>query len=400
MPEGWTSVPFPRCLAPTVRRAGKLLARDYKPTGRFPVIDQGQSEIAGWCDDETLVIGEDLPYVVFGDHTRALKFAAEPFVLGADGTQLLKPAAEFNPRFFFYACQHLDLPNRGYNRHFSLLKERSLVRPPKPEQEKIAAVLWRVQRAVEVQSKLVRTARELKAAALRHLFTHGLRDEPTKETELGPLPESWDVVTLGSFGRVGNGSTPRRTNVAYWQGGTKPWLTSAKVYDRIVEQADEFVTPLAADECHLPLVPSNSLVIAITGQGKTLGHVARVAIDTFVSQHLAYVTFDRDGVEPDFIRHYLDTRYEHFRGVSQGYGSTKGALTCSFLKTYPVPLPRDLDEQREIARQFAVVDAKIALHERKRDTLRALFRTLLRDLLTARRRVHELPIDVSEVTAA
>ncbi|MDD2763078.1 MAG: restriction endonuclease subunit S [Opitutaceae bacterium] len=267
------------------------------------------------------------------------------------------------------------------------------------EQRKIAVVLGKVQAAVETEGELIRVTRELKQAALRQLFTRGLpsyagapegrRGEPQKETEIGPVPESWNVVPLSYFGRIGNGSTPRRTDPSYWTGGTIPWLTSAKAYDRVVENAAEFVTPKAAVECHLPKVPRNSLIIAITGQGKTLGHVARVAIETCISQHLAYVTMERPDVVPDFVRQYLDTRYAHFRQVAMGGGSTKGALTCSFLKSYPVPLPKDEAEQREIAGLLQTIDAKLAHHEARQKLLRELFRTLLRDLLTARRRVPE-----------
>src|SRR3546814_6026855 len=103
-------------------------SRDYRTQGKFPVFDQGQSEISGWTDDDALVIDSGFPYVVFGDHTRAFKYVDRPFALGADGTQLLKPSKEYCPRFFYYACLHLDLPSRGYNRHFSFLKDRKSTR--------------------------------------------------------------------------------------------------------------------------------------------------------------------------------------------------------------------------------------------------------------------------------
>lgn len=278
------------------------------------------------------------------------------------------------------------------------VRELPVPQPPKPEQEKIAAVLWKVQKAVEVQEKLIRTTRELKAAAMRRLFTHGLRNEPLKETEIGPVPKSWDIVPLGSFGRVGNGSTPKRTNPAYWQGGTLPWLTSAKVYEGLIERADEFVTEIARRECHLPKVRAGSLVIAITGQGRTLGHCALVAFETCVSQHIAYVQFERGDVAPAYVHQFICSRYEHLRQISQGGGSTKGALTCGFLKGYPIPLPA-VDEQRQIAHILQTLDRKLALHEKKRAALQDLFKTLLHQLMTARIRVHELEIDTSEVAA-
>ena len=123
--------------------------------------------------------------------------------------------------------------------------------------------------------------------------------------------------------------------------------------------------------------------------------VARVAIETCVSQHVAFITMERPKVVPDFVRQYLDTRYAHFRQIAMGGGSTKGALTCGFLKNYPVPLPTDEDEQKEIGDHLATIDAKLAHHEARQKLLRELFRTLLRDLLTARRRVTSLDLSTT-----
>lgn len=250
---------------------------------------------------------------------------------------------------------------------------------PPAEQRQISTALRHVQAGVEIQATAVTTARELKQAAMSALFDRG-----------------WPQSQLGALGKIGNGSTPKRTRPEYWTGGTLPWLTSGKIHERVVTAADEFVTPLAADECHLPRVRAGSLLVAITGQGKTLGNVAMTTIDTFVSQHLAYLTIDRDDVDPNFVRHYLSSRYDDLRALGQAGGSTKGAITCAGLKTVRVPLPA-LDEQREIARTLDTIDRKIALHERKRATLQELFDTLLHDLMTGRLRVDAIAPDALAV---
>jgi type I restriction enzyme S subunit len=87
----------------------------------------------------------------------------------------------------------------------------------------------------------------------------------------------------------------------------------------------------------------------------------------------------------------MQTRYNHLRSISQAGGSTKGALTCGYLKTYPVPLP-SLDEQCEISDVFAVLDRKEKVHQRKHAALTDLFRTLLHQLMTAQLRVHDLDL--------
>ncbi len=260
-----------------------------------------------------------------------------------------------------------------------------------PEQRKIAKVLGLVQRAMEQQERLLQFTTELKKTLLHQLFTQGLRGEPQKQTEIGPVPESWELVPLGALAKIGNGSTPKRDNEGYWKGGTIPWLNSAKIHERFINQADQFVTELAVKECHLPRVKPGSLLIAITGQGKTLGNSALVSFETCINQHLAYAQFTTPKVIPEFVLWFMQTRYEHLRSMSQAGGSTKGALTCGYLKTYPVPVP-SLGEQRDIADVFAALDRKEKVHERKHVAQNDLFRTLLHQLMTAQVHVHALDL--------
>lgn len=393
----WASIEFPRTLEKTkVSKENQILSSDIKPSGRFPVVDQGHAFIAGYSDEERKVIRDELPMVIFGDHTRSIKYVDFPFILGADGTKVLKPNRElFDAKFFYYALMSLEIPNRGYNRHFTLLKEKKVPLPEKDEQRKIASVLSLVQRAIEQQERLIALTTELKKSLMHKLFTEGLRGERQKQTEIGPVPESWEIVPLGSLARVGNGSTPKRDNKAYWQGGTIPWLNSTKIHDRFISEADQFVTDLAVKECHLPRVKPNSLLIAITGQGKTLGNSALVLFETCINQHLAYAQFISPKVAPDFVLWFMQTRYEHLRSISRAGGSTKGALTCGYLKAYPVPIP-SLDEQREIAAIFATLNRKEKVHEQRHIALNDLFRTLLHQLMTAQIRVHDLDLSFLE----
>lgn len=390
----WSETPFPETLATAVgARRGKLLARDYKTTGRFPVVDQGQNPIAGWTDDESLVISEGLPYVVFGDHTRAFKFVDFPFVLGADGTQLLKPKSDFNPLFFYFACKTLDIPSRGYNRHFGLLKERGIPRPPKPDQERIAAVLWKVQKAVDVQDKLVRTTRELKAAAMRQLFTHGLRNEPLKETEIGLVPASWNVGPLSDLTE------------------TVDAVDLASESERTIEYIDvssvsrESLRIVSTRSYKLKDAPGRARKRVLQGDTifatirPTLRRIARVGpeLDNQVCSTAFCVLRDKTPLTGAFI-FYLVQRPEFVGQLARlEKGASYPAVTDKQLKAQLVPIPTTELEQREIAEMLAVIDRKIAVHEKKRATLLELFEALLPQLMTARFRVHDLDIDTSEV---
>ncbi len=292
-------------------------------------------------------------------------------------------------RVYFGRGNVTTIPNLSQSK----LCELPLPTPPVPEQRKIARVLGVVQRAMEQQERLITLTTELKKTLLHKLFTEGLQGEPQKQTDIGPVPESWEVMPLGSLAKIGNGSTPKRDNEDYWQDGTIPWLNSAKIHERFITEADQFVTDLAVKECHLPRVKPSSLLIAITGQGKTLGNSALVSFETCINQHLAYAQFTSPQVVPEFVLWFMQTRYEHLRSISQAGGSTKGALTCGYLKTYPVPLP-SLHEQRQISDMFAALDRKEKVHQRKHSAFTALFRTLLHQLMTAQLRVDELNLNL------
>ena len=391
--NSWEEYAVPKTFVKTkVGRKNQIQTKDIKEVGRFPVIDQGQDIIAGYCDDESKLIDFDLPLVIFGDHTRCFKYLDFPFILGADGTKVLAPNRElFDPRFYFFALLSLELPSRGYNRHFKLLKEKRIPRPPLPEQKKIAHILSTVQKAIEEQERIILTTTELKKALMQKLFTEGLRGEPQKETEIGLVPESWEMVPLGSIAKIGNGSTPKRSNKAYWVNGTIPWLNSTKIHERFITQADQFVTPQAVEECHLPKVPPNSLLIAITGQGKTLGNSALTRIETCINQHLAYAQFHKKNINPDFVFWFMQTRYDFLRSLAQAGGSTKGALTCGYLKTHPVPIP-DENEQNEVVKILRKLDKRTNVAIRQKKIFQDLFRTLLHELMTAKIRIHDIDL--------
>lgn len=394
----WQTCAVPDSLVKNkVGRKNQIPAKEIAEVGRFPVVDQGQKFVAGYCDDERKVIDFDLPLIIFGDHTRCFKYVDFPFVLGADGTKVLLPNKKlYDPRFYYFALLALEIPSRGYNRHFMILSERSLPLPPLPEQKKIAHILSTVQRAIEAQEQIIQTTTELKKALMHKLFTEGLRNEPQKQTEIGPVPESWEVVELGSLAKVGNGSTPKRANEAYWEGGAIPWLNSTKIHDRFITEADQFVTQQAVKECHLPRVAPNSLLIAITGQGKTLGNSAITRIETCINQHLAYAQFHTARIVPDFVLWFMQTRYDYLRAIAHGGGSTKGALTCGFLKTLPIPVPSRA-EQEEIAFAFQTLEDKQVLAVRKQAALQDLLRTLLHELMTAKTRVTKSTFRLREI---
>ena len=148
----------------------------YKSAGRFPVIDQGREPVVAFTDraDRVFTPAAD-GIIVFGDHTRIVKFCNEPFVLGADGTQLLSPRGNMVPVFLFHVLQATELPNTGYNRHLKFLVRVRVVFPPLPEQRAIAAILSDMDTEIAALEHRLDKTRAIKQGMMQQLLTGRIR---------------------------------------------------------------------------------------------------------------------------------------------------------------------------------------------------------------------------------
>ena len=131
-------------------RCRKIPKEEYLSNGKYIVIDQGQNNIAGYTNiDDGLF--EDVPAIVFGDHTRIIKYVDEPFFLGADGVKLLKSKIkDANYKYLYYALRNARIPDTGYNRHFKWLKEINLEYKDAESQKNIAKTLDTVTNIIEL----------------------------------------------------------------------------------------------------------------------------------------------------------------------------------------------------------------------------------------------------------
>ena len=223
---------------------------------------------------------------------------------------------------------------------------------------------------------------EKRRALITCAVTRGLDpDAPLRDSAipwLGEIPTHWGIWKLGHFASVGNGSTPSRSNGEYWIEGTIPWLNSSIVNQYEATKADQFVTHIALQERHLPMVKSGSVLVAITGQGKTRGQAVVLSFDATINQHLAYISPDHSRLDPWFLRWIFFSAYEFLRSISDDAGGTKGALTCEDVANFRVPVP-PMDEQRTIVAHIANETSKLdELHTATERTM-----VLLRERRTA-----------------
>ncbi|MGR2751827.1 restriction endonuclease subunit S [Agromyces arachidis] len=375
----------------SVTGKAKIQTKDYKKAGAYPIVDQGQAPVAGWTDSLDAVIDAPLPIIVFGDHSRTFKYLDRPFARGADGTQLLRPIDEIDPLFFFYACRAIDLPPRGYNRHFTILKEKEVSYPPdEAVQRSIAALLGRVERALVLQQELAALLEQARAAAMHQLFSRGLRGEAQRETEIGAIPENWDLVPFDSAFEVAKGLVDPRED---------PYAEMLHLGPDNIEQSSGFVSGCKT-AAELGLISGKYLFTP--GQivySKIRPYLNKVAMPSFpglCSADMYPLTPDR-GFNARYLFHFLLSTGFLDQVVPNQMRTGIPKVNREELSRTCIPRPAR-EEQDEIASILDALERKIGLHRRKGEVLEQLFKSLLHELMTGDVSVENLNLSALSTT--
>lgn len=200
LPENWCWLKLVESFDNHTDSKKKIKQKDYLVKGKLAVVDQGQELIGGYTNDVEKSYSGALPIVIFGDHTRCIKFVDFPFAQGADGVKVLRPKPFYLPKAFYYALQSVNIPNLGYRRHFPLFNKFSIPLPPFTEQQRIVdrieSLFTKLDEAKEKAQAVMDSFETRKAAILHKAFTGELTAKWREEH--GVRMESWEVRTLDS----------------------------------------------------------------------------------------------------------------------------------------------------------------------------------------------------------
>lgn len=179
----------------------KIKTEQYHTVGTNIIIDQGQADIAGYTDQIDGLF-KDVPVIVFGDHTRIIKYINRPFFLGADGTKILKSKIpNANYKYLYYALKNAKIPNTGYNRHFKWLKQISISFPEHHKQSMIVEILDKLEDSIDNYNTILGLLDKLVKARFIEMFGDPVSN--SKHLPLKTLPQ------LGTFGRGVSKYRPR-----------------------------------------------------------------------------------------------------------------------------------------------------------------------------------------------
>ncbi len=297
----------------------KIKQKDYCTSGLFPVIDQGKETIGGYSNDESKVLQCKLPAVVFGDHTRTVKYIEFPFCAGADGIKVLIPIDGVLPKYLFYGTQYLSykMPDRGYARHYQFIEKMNLPLPELDEQKRIVACIEELfselDAGVETLQKIKQQLSVYRQTVLSEILLKEVKRFPYTEYALKDIVEKDGGLRRGPFG----GSIKKQCFVP---AGYKVYEQGNAINDS-VEYGHYFISEEKYQEMKGFQIKPFDLLVSCSG---TLGRITELpwnAPKGIINQALLRIRINRDIVESEYFIQYFRAGFFQKKIVEKSQGS-------------------------------------------------------------------------------
>ena len=349
-------------LVDTVTPPKKLPTSSYGLVGKFPIIDQSQSEVCGWTDDSDALINEGLPLIIFGDHTCVLKFLSQPFVQGADGIKILKSRPKITTSYLYQYLNYQPVVTEEYKRHYSILKEKLVFFPQHRtgEQQKIADCLSSLYELIAAQARKVEAIKTHQKGLMQQLFPREGETQPRLRFSEFQYSGTWEKKLLSDV--VKSFKTGKLDANAMVENGQYRFYTCAKNHYQIDHYAFE----------------GEALLVA--GNGAHLGYIHHY-IGKFNAYQRTYV-LQQFKANVIFIRCLLD-RYLPARILFEKKDGNTPYIVLSTLTDMPLLIPTDMKEQERIADCLTFLDSLITAATYELETLKTHKRGLMQQLFPA-----------------
>jgi type I restriction enzyme S subunit len=356
-------VPFDEALEDATGGNAKVLTSSLSSFGKYAVVDQGQQFVSGYVNDANLLYrrnGE--PIILFGDHTKIIKYIDFDFVLGADGVKALKSRPGFHPRYLLHYLHCIPLPNNlGYSRHFKYLKAATVPKPSLDEQVRIAAVLDKADAVRKKRREAISLADEF----LRSVFLDMFGDPVTNS-------KGWDDLPIKEIAVVTTGNTPSRQVPDYF-GDHIEWIKSDNINtaNHHLTKATEGLS-LVGLEVGRSVPAGSTLVTCIAGSPTCIGNAALADRRVAFNQQINALTPKPD-IEPEFL--YATALFSKVRIQDASTNGMKGMVSKGALEQVHFILPPK-PERREFVRTFEKVLATLQKMHMASDEADHLFESL------------------------
>ena len=349
-------------LVKTVTPPKKLSTSNYLEDGRFPIIDQSQSFICGWTNDDEAVIQKPLPVIVFGDHTCVLKFVSQPFAQGADGIKIFTADERVSTEYLYHQLNHRPVMMEEYKRHFSTLKEKVVCFPdPKfGEQQKIADCLGSLDNLIAAEGRKLEILRQHKQGLVWRLFPLPGETQPRlRFQEFRDCPD-WKSGHCRDIAKVLPGyGFPEK-----FQGNKKGQYPFYKVSDisraierghRVISEANNYIDPDVLQKIRAKPVPAGTIIFAKIGEAIRSNRRVVTSTPAVIDNNTAGVKAIRMKILDEFLFYLWSnvSLIDHAGGVVP-------AVSKSALEDVPLCYPSDIEEQKHIADCLSELDTRIS----------------------------------------
>ena len=227
------------------------------------------------------------------------------------------------------------------------LKKYTILIPPLPEQKKIVSELDCLSDIIEKKRQQLKELDALAQSIFYEMFGNPVENE-----------KGWEVKKLGEISIIGTGATPSRGNEGLYYGGDIPWVKTTEVQNCEITNTEEFITQQAIEETNCKVYPSGTLLMAMYGQGKTRGQIAKLRIDAATNQACAAIMLNKEMSNMDFIYELLLINYENIRAMAQG--GNQANLNLKLVSSIPIILP-PLVLQQSFASKIESIEQQKAL---------------------------------------
>lgn len=337
---------FSDVFADVTKQGTKLQTSEYLASGKYPIIDQGQDDIAGYTDREDGLF-TDVPAIIFGDHTRIVKYVDMPFFLGADGVKVLKATIpDVDYRYLYYAVSAVKIPNTGYNRHFKWLKEAQISLPDLSTQRRIADTLDKVAEGIEVCRKMLGELDLMVKAKFVEMF--------------GNIPET-EFVTMGSVCSLITDGTHQPPK--FVDSGIPFLFVSNITTNMLTYNAEKFISAETyAELMKRTPVEIGDILLSTVG---SYGHPAIVKSNKQFSfqRHIAFLKPRHNIIDSTFLHSAILTAGVQRQIEAKVKGIAQKTLNLSEIRTLRFPLPPLQEQERYAALVKNINKSKLTIQE-------------------------------------
>ena len=346
----------------------KIQTTEYGEEGEHIIIDQGQCRIAGYTDREEGLF-EEVPVIIFGDHTRVIKYVDEPFFLGADGVKVLRSKDDnANYKYLYYALKNARIPDTGYNRHFKWLKEVQINYPDSDKQAEIVEILDKVSNVIKKREDELYSLDDLIKARFVEMFG-----------DIYLNSKGWSEAKLESMADVVSGITKGRKTKS--EDLTEvPYMAVSNVKDGYIDWTTVKTIEATQQEIEQYRLLADDVLMTEGGDPDKVGRgaIIKEPLENCIHQnHIFRVRLDESVMLPEFFAEYL----QHQRSKRYFLGCAKqttgiASINMTQLRALPVLMP-PLSKQEEFVLFKAQVDKSKVAVQKALDETQVLFDSLM-----------------------